>query len=94
MMSATIVMLIPTLATQAISEEERRLIVSMMHCVVEWCLQIPIQALLEATELEKACLFNVFDVSCLSFSFFLFFTFYSIKLFVNCQLQTATNQIN
>jgi hypothetical protein len=56
-------MLIPNNRNQSVSEEEKRLIVSMIHCVVEWCLKIPIHSLLETSEFDKGCLYNVFEVN-------------------------------
>ena len=55
-------MLIPVNVNQAMSEEEKRLIVSMIMCVGEWCLKIPIHSLLETSEFDHGCLHNVFDV--------------------------------
>lgn len=55
-------MLIPTNGNQTTSEEEKKLIVSMIQCVVEWCLKIPINSLLE-TKFDKGCLHNVFEVN-------------------------------
>ena len=34
----------------------------MMACVVEWCLKIPVHSMLETSESDKGCLFNVFQV--------------------------------
>jgi hypothetical protein len=31
--------------------------------VVEWCLKIPIHSLLETSEFDKGCLYNVFEVN-------------------------------
>ncbi|XP_053376419.1 ral GTPase-activating protein subunit alpha-2-like isoform X3 [Mercenaria mercenaria] len=61
-MCSTICMLIPTNKNQTVSEEEKRPIVSMIHCVVEWCLKIPIHSLLETSEFDKGCLRNVFEM--------------------------------
>ncbi|KAL4238881.1 Ral GTPase-activating protein subunit alpha-2 [Mactra antiquata] len=58
---ATICMLIPTNGSQSLMVEEKKLIVSMIHCVVEWCLKIPINSLLE-TKYDKGCLHNVFEM--------------------------------
>ncbi|XP_067682813.1 ral GTPase-activating protein subunit alpha-1-like isoform X5 [Haliotis asinina] len=43
-------------------EEEKRLIVAMMFCMVEWCLKIPMQLLMETTDSERSCIYKVFRV--------------------------------
>ncbi|CAG5132354.1 unnamed protein product, partial [Candidula unifasciata] len=44
------------------SDEEKRLIVSMMFAMVEWCLKMPIQLLMETTDTDKSCIYKVFRV--------------------------------
>ena len=39
-----------------------QLLMRMMACVVEWCLKIPVHSMLETSESDKGCLFNVFQV--------------------------------
>ncbi|XP_076442581.1 ral GTPase-activating protein subunit alpha-1-like isoform X3 [Babylonia areolata] len=44
------------------SDEEKRLIVLMMFCMVEWCLRMPLPLLIETSDTEKSCLHKVFRV--------------------------------
>ncbi|KAL8608299.1 hypothetical protein ACOMHN_042166 [Nucella lapillus] len=44
------------------SDEEKRLIVLMMFCMVEWCLRMPLPLLMETSDTEKSCLHKVFRV--------------------------------
>ncbi|XP_025103645.1 ral GTPase-activating protein subunit alpha-1-like isoform X4 [Pomacea canaliculata] len=44
------------------SDEEKRLIVLMMFCMVEWCMQMPLTLLMESSNSEKCCLHKVFRV--------------------------------
>ncbi|XP_052770134.1 ral GTPase-activating protein subunit alpha-2-like isoform X3 [Mya arenaria] len=60
-MCNTVCLLVPA-AGQVQSEEERRLVVSMIHCVGDWCLKIPINSLLETSEFDKGCLHTVFEM--------------------------------
>ena len=43
-----------------------QLIVSMLFCMVDWCLRIPIPILTESVEGENSCLHKVFRVSTMS----------------------------
>ncbi|CAG5136422.1 unnamed protein product, partial [Candidula unifasciata] len=44
------------------SDEDKRLIVSMMFTMVEWCLQMPMSLLIETTDTDKSCIYKVFRV--------------------------------
>ncbi|KAK7504780.1 hypothetical protein BaRGS_00003808 [Batillaria attramentaria] len=44
------------------SDEEKRLIVLMMFCMVEWCLRMPVPLLMETSDSERSCLHKVFRV--------------------------------
>ena len=56
-------MLIPTTENYTATADEKNLLVSMIYCVGEWCLKIPVLSLLETSESDKGCLNNVFQVS-------------------------------
>uniref|UniRef100_A0A8W8IDE3 Rap-GAP domain-containing protein n=1 Tax=Magallana gigas TaxID=29159 RepID=A0A8W8IDE3_MAGGI len=59
--TATVSVLIPLTGIE-VSQEERKLIVAMLFCVVEWCMKMPISLLLETTDTDKSCVFKVFQV--------------------------------
>ncbi|XP_056021439.1 ral GTPase-activating protein subunit alpha-1-like isoform X5 [Ostrea edulis] len=59
--TATVAVLIP-LTGLDVSQEERKLIVGMLFCVVEWCMRMPISLLLETTDTDRSCVFKVFQV--------------------------------
>ncbi|XP_033736327.1 ral GTPase-activating protein subunit alpha-1-like isoform X2 [Pecten maximus] len=59
--AATVSTLIP-LSRGTNSEEEKKLIMSMMFCMAEWCLRMPIHLLLETTDTDKGCVYKVFEV--------------------------------
>ncbi|XP_041353753.1 ral GTPase-activating protein subunit alpha-1-like isoform X2 [Gigantopelta aegis] len=44
------------------SDEEKRLIVDMMFCMVEWCMKMPITLLMESTVEDRSCLYKVFRI--------------------------------
>ncbi|GFO04867.1 ral GTPase-activating protein subunit alpha-1, partial [Plakobranchus ocellatus] len=60
--ASTISALIPSHGACSNSDEEKRLIVSMMFCMVEWCLKMPMPLLMETTETDKSCIYKVFRV--------------------------------
>ncbi|XP_035826426.1 ral GTPase-activating protein subunit alpha-1 [Aplysia californica] len=59
--ASTISALIPSHGASN-SDEEKRLIVSMMFCMVEWCLKMPMPLLMETTDTDKSCIYKVFRV--------------------------------
>ncbi|XP_022332235.2 ral GTPase-activating protein subunit alpha-1-like isoform X3 [Crassostrea virginica] len=59
--TATVSVLIP-LTGMDVSQEERKLIVAMLFCVVEWCMKMPISLLLETSDTDRSCVFKVFQV--------------------------------
>ncbi|BFZ11585.1 hypothetical protein BsWGS_14624 [Bradybaena similaris] len=59
--ASTISALVPTHGA-ANSDEDKRLIVSMMFTMVEWCLQMPMSLLIETTDTDKSCIYKVFRV--------------------------------
>ncbi|KAK3092349.1 hypothetical protein FSP39_001673 [Pinctada imbricata] len=59
--AGTIAIMIPQTGSSA-SEEERKLIVSMMFCMVEWCMRMPVCLLLETSDTDRSTLFKVFTV--------------------------------
>ncbi|KAJ8308029.1 hypothetical protein KUTeg_012903 [Tegillarca granosa] len=59
--ASTVLTLIPTVDS-LVSEEEKKLIISMMFCMVEWCTKMPVGLLLETTDTDKGCLYKVFHV--------------------------------
>ncbi|KAK3764075.1 hypothetical protein RRG08_046540 [Elysia crispata] len=60
--ASTISTLIPSHGASSNSDEEKRLIVSMMFCMVEWCLKMPMPLLMETTDTDKSCIYKVFRV--------------------------------
>ncbi|KAL3872620.1 hypothetical protein ACJMK2_035835 [Sinanodonta woodiana] len=46
----------------SVSEEEEKLLTSMMFCVVEWCMKMPMPLLLESSHTDKLYLFKVFQM--------------------------------
>ncbi|XP_059157319.1 ral GTPase-activating protein subunit alpha-1-like isoform X3 [Physella acuta] len=60
--ASTVSSLIPSHGANINSDEEKRLIVSMMFCMVEWCLKMPVALLMETTESDKSCIYKVFRV--------------------------------
>ncbi|XP_070180609.1 ral GTPase-activating protein subunit alpha-1-like isoform X3 [Littorina saxatilis] len=44
------------------SDEEKRLIVSMMFCMTEWCMRMPLPLLMETSDSERSCMYKVFRV--------------------------------
>ncbi|GFR74888.1 Ral GTPase-activating protein subunit alpha-1 [Elysia marginata] len=60
--ASTISALIPSHGASSNSDEEKRLIVSMMFCMVEWCLKMPMPLLMETTDTDKSCIYKVFRV--------------------------------
>lgn len=49
-----------------------QLIISMMFCVVDWCMHMPINSLLETTDSDKGCIYKVFQVLTIIFLAFTF----------------------
>ncbi|KAI8784564.1 ral GTPase-activating protein subunit alpha-2 isoform X1, partial [Biomphalaria glabrata] len=60
--ASTISGLIPSHGLNINSDEEKRLIVWMMFCMVEWCLKMPMPLLMETTDTDKSCIYKVFRV--------------------------------
>ncbi|RUS74693.1 hypothetical protein EGW08_017551 [Elysia chlorotica] len=60
--ASTISTLIPSHGASSNSDEEKRLIVAMMFCMVEWCLKMPMPLLMETTDTDKSCIYKVFRV--------------------------------
>ncbi|XP_071163717.1 ral GTPase-activating protein subunit alpha-1-like isoform X43 [Mytilus edulis] len=58
---ATVSTLIPVSGISN-SDEEKKLIISMMFCVVDWCMHMPINSLLETTDSDKGCIYKVFQM--------------------------------
>ncbi|KAH9496143.1 Ral GTPase-activating protein subunit alpha-1 [Bulinus truncatus] len=60
--ASTISSLIPSHGANINSDEDKRLIVWMMFCMVEWCLKMPMPLLMETSETDKSCIYKVFRV--------------------------------
>ncbi|CAL1547567.1 unnamed protein product [Lymnaea stagnalis] len=60
--ASTISTLIPSHGANINSDEDKRLIVWMMFCMVEWCLKMPMALLMETTDSDKCCIYKVFRV--------------------------------
>ncbi|KAL5008782.1 hypothetical protein ScPMuIL_014363 [Solemya velum] len=59
--SSTISTLIPS-GEMSNSEDEKELIQSMMFCIAEWCMRIPMHLLLETSDADTSCIQKVFEM--------------------------------
>ncbi|ELU01115.1 hypothetical protein CAPTEDRAFT_167900, partial [Capitella teleta] len=60
--AATILTLLPS-TEYSDSEEDKKLLVSLMNCLLEWCMKVPLEMLLEVPAAgQKTLLFKVFRV--------------------------------
>ncbi|XP_013400060.1 ral GTPase-activating protein subunit alpha-1-like isoform X2 [Lingula anatina] len=60
-MASTLSSLLPASEHQH-SEEEKRLLVSIMFCMLEWCMHMPLHTLLEKSDSGRSILYRVFRV--------------------------------
>ena len=59
-MAGAITSLLPT--TETGSDEDKRLLISIMFCMLEWCIRLPVDLLLEADKPKNSLIYKAFKV--------------------------------